>query len=101
MNEYQATKKYLQTLKQVYQEKGIKATIKHELISIIGSMVGRYARLNNYVIILTSESGPDSKDFRLARESNQKIKTARLENILNPNLSSDLWASGHWTETVL
>lgn len=102
MNQYQITKRYLQTLKQVYQEKGLKAAVKHELISTIGSFVGWYARADNYFVIFTQNDRlPDSKDFQIAKRYNQKIKAARLENILNPNLSSDLWITGSWTEKLI
>ena len=97
MIEHKSTGAYLQTLKRIYQERGLRVAIKHELIATAGSLFGRLTRANNYLVSVLDLAG-DPISIRDVWDYNKQIKEGRLRNILNQNLGDTYWVPANWTE---
>lgn len=99
MNEYQATKEYLEVLKQVYTEKGLVAAINHESIATLGSLVNRLAKVwscGEVFIKSIAFAFCDDDDDVWNYENlsliglwnyNRQLRQDRLEGILDKNLN--------------
>ncbi|MBC8435026.1 hypothetical protein H8D91_00815 [archaeon] len=90
MNEIKATKEYIQTLKQVYNEKGLGAVFKHELKSNQGTFHESMGKLGNYLLAVFYEDGV-FMPLRDVIEHNKKIDERRHKNILNQKLIEGSW----------